>query len=363
MNTPSEQANSCTDSDSSVASHKSSSQIQSAVQAGADTVISPPYPEIRMTALGGGHGLYATLSALRRLTHSITAIVTVADDGGSSGRIRAELGIIPPGDLRMAIAALLPVGVKQTPYTHLLQHRFGGHGALAGHPVGNLLLSGLMEILDDPVAALTLLGRHFDIVGRVLPMSVIPLEIEADVVGLERNPQLTRVIRGQVSVATTMGKVQQVRIVPADAPACPQAIKAIQRSDFVFLGPGSWFTSVIPHLLVPEQLEALNNSRARKILILNLVPELGETGGFTAERHLQILLAHAPGLRIDDIIVDQRSLKSESEKEALEYTAQQMGADLHVMEVAEHFLETHDPVLLARAIEQLIVPHITSDFS
>ena len=124
----------------------------------------------RIVALGGGHGLYATLSAARRLTPHVTAVVTVADDGGSSGRLRSELDVVPPGDLRMALAAL----ASDSPHGHLwatiLQHRFGGSGALAGHPIGNLLLAGLNEVLADPVAALDELGRILDLKGRVLPM-------------------------------------------------------------------------------------------------------------------------------------------------------------------------------------------------
>ncbi|NUS93985.1 MAG: hypothetical protein HOQ36_16550, partial [Nocardia sp.] len=132
-----------------------------------------------VVALGGGHGLYATLSAVRRITRRISAVVTVADDGGSSGRLRAELGVPPPGDLRMALAAL--AADADGVLTRTVQHRFGGTGALAGHSVGNLLLAGLTEVLGDPVAALDQVGALLGISGRVLPMSNIPLDIEADV--------------------------------------------------------------------------------------------------------------------------------------------------------------------------------------
>ncbi|MBO0856824.1 MAG: YvcK family protein, partial [Nocardia sp.] len=159
--------------------------------------------DIAVAALGGGHGLYATLSALRRLTSRITAVVTVADDGGSSGRLRAELGTLPPGDLRMALAALAqdPEGS----WASTVQHRFGGRGALAGHSVGNLLLAGLSEVLGDPVAALDHLAMVLNCTGRVLPMSPTALTIEADVSGLEADPRVGRCIRGQVAVATTPG--------------------------------------------------------------------------------------------------------------------------------------------------------------
>ena len=168
----------------------------------------------RIVALGGGHGLYATLSAARRLTPHVTAVVTVADDGGSSGRLRSELGVVPPGDLRMALAALASDSPHGRLWATIIQHRFGGSGALAGHPIGNLLLAGITELLADPVAALDELGRILGIHGRVLPMCPIALQIEADVAGLESDPRMSRVISGQVAVATTPGKVRRVRLLP-----------------------------------------------------------------------------------------------------------------------------------------------------
>ncbi len=206
----------------------------------------------RIVALGGGHGLYATLSAARRLTPHVTAVVTVADDGGSSGRLRSELDVVPPGDLRMALAALASDSPHGRLWATILQHRFGGSGALAGHPIGNLLMAGLNEVLADPVAALDELGRILGVNGRVLPMCPIALQIEADVAGLESDPRMSRVIRGQVAIATTPGKVRRVRLLPGDPPATRQAVDAIMSADLVVLGPGSWFTSVIPHVLVPQ---------------------------------------------------------------------------------------------------------------
>jgi uncharacterized cofD-like protein len=153
----------------------------------------------RIVALGGGHGLYATLSAARRLTPHVTAVVTVADDGGSSGRLRSELDVVPPGDLRMALAALASDSPHGRLWATIMQHRFSGSGALSGHPIGNLLLAGLNEVLADPVAALDELGRILGVRGRVLPMCPIALQIEADVSGLETDPRMFRAIRGQVA--------------------------------------------------------------------------------------------------------------------------------------------------------------------
>lgn len=229
----------------------------------------------RIVALGGGHGLYATLSAARRLTPHVTAVVTVADDGGSSGRLRGELDVVPPGDLRMALAALASDSPHGRLWATIIQHRFGGSGALAGHPIGNLILAGLNEVLADPVAALDELGRILGVKGRVLPMCPVGLGIEADVVGLESDPRVSRAIRGQVAIATTVGKVRRVRLLPADPPATHQAVDAIMNADLVVLGPGSWFTSVIPHVLVPQLVAALQATTARRALVLNLVAEPG----------------------------------------------------------------------------------------
>lgn len=257
-----------------------------------------------IVSLGGGHGLYATLQADRLLTDDVTAIVTVADDGGSSGRLRAELGIIPPGDLRMALAALIPEGEKGELWERLLQHRFRGHGALAGHSAGNLILAALMEIMDEPVSVLDTLGEVIGTKGRVLPMVPQPLDIEAEVAGIDEDPRALHAIRGQVAVATTIGQVRRVRLCPQEPPASNEALDAIRRADLVTLGPGSWFSSVIPHILVPDQVEAIRETRATRALILNLAPQAGETAGFTAERHLRVLYQHATGLAIDVVVID-----------------------------------------------------------
>ncbi|OOK76918.1 hypothetical protein BZL29_2961 [Mycobacterium kansasii] len=224
--------------------------------------------------------MYATLSAARRLTPYVTAIVTVADDGGSSGRLRSELDVVPPGDLRMALAALASDSPHGRLWATILQHRFGGDGALAGHPIGNLILAGLSEVLADPVAALDELGRVLGVKGRVLPMCPIALQIEADVSGLESDPRMFRLIRGQVAIATTPGKVRRVRLLPPDPPATRQAVDAIMAADLVVLGPGSWFTSVIPHVLVPGLLTALQTTTAQRALVLNLVAEPGRRRAF-----------------------------------------------------------------------------------
>lgn len=315
--------------------------------------MSAPEPAIRAVALGGGHGLHATLTALRLLTDDVTAVVTVADDGGSSGRLRRELGLLPPGDLRKALTAL--AGPKA--WAEVFEHRFGGTGALAGHAIGNLVLAGLLEVLGDPVEALAEAARLLGVTGRVLPMSLEPLDIEADVTGLEEDPSTVRRIRGQVAVATTPGRVRRIRLHNAahrDQPptACPEAVAAVRDADVVLLGPGSWFTSVLPHLLVPELHDALVRTAATRVVVLNLVPQPGETAGFSPERHLDVLSEHAPRLRIDAVIADTDSVPT---PDRLRRAAEALGADLLLDTVAAGPAgDRHDPDALAESLRRAV---------
>ncbi len=187
------------------------------------------------------------------------------------------------------------------------------------------MLAGLNEVLADPVAALDELGRILGVKGRVLPMCPIALQIEADVAGLESDPRMSRVIRGQVAIATTPGKVRRVRLLPSDPPATRQAVDAIMSADLVVLGPGSWFTSVIPHVLVPELAAALQATSARRALVLNLVAEPGETAGFSVERHIHVLAQHAPGFTVHEIVVDAARVPGDREREQLSRTASNSG--------------------------------------
>lgn len=310
-----------------------------------------------VVALGGGHGLYATLSAVRKLTSNVTAIVTVGDDGGSSGRLRAELGVIPPGDLRMALVALAADDAERSLWAEVAQHRFGGTGALAGHSVGNLILAGLTEVVGDPVQALAALGGLLGVPGTVLPMSRVPLTIEADVSGLESDPRVVRRIRGQVAVATTPGQVRRVWLDPANPPAAVEAVDAMRDADMVVLGPGSWFTSVIPHLLVPELYVALQAATGHKVLVLNLAAEPGETAGFSAERHLHVLSQHAPDFAVDSVVVDAAAVYAPSERATLERAAARFGATVEYADVAVAGACVHDPVKLAAVLAKLAVPH------
>ncbi|MEV0696558.1 uridine diphosphate-N-acetylglucosamine-binding protein YvcK [Saccharopolyspora sp. NPDC050389] len=306
---------------------------------------------LRAVALGGGHGLQATLSALRQITTDVTAVVTVADDGGSSGRLRRELGMLPPGDLRKALAALADADDDGQLWATVFEHRFGGSGALAGHAVGNLLLAGLLEVLGDPVEVLDRACRLLGVQGRVLPMSTVPLDMAADVVGLDSDPDAVRTIRGQVAIASTPGRVKQVRLHAngvEEPAACPQAVRAVLDADLVLLGPGSWFTSVLPHLLVPELHEALVDTTARRVVVLNLVPQPGETAGFSPEQHLAVLSQHAPRLRVDAVLADADSVPT---PDRLRAAAADLGAQTLLDKIAAPAVPgRHDPEALAASL-------------
>lgn len=310
-----------------------------------------PDPQ-RVVALGGGHGLAASLSALRRLPTDLTGIVTVADDGGSSGRLRAELGILPPGDLRMALAALSGDDERGQRWARVLQHRFGGDGPLAGHATGNLLIAAIWDILGEHVAGLDLVGELLGSQGRVLPMAAVPLDIEADV-HLDATPERLTVVRGQAHVATVQGQVVSVRLDPQDPPACPEAVAAVEVADWVVIGPGSWFTSVMPTLLVPGLRDAVVRTPARRALVLNLRGD-AETAGLSPTDHLEVLAAHAPDLRLDLVIADVSACGADGHLAA---AAKELGAELVVADVARApGSDQHDPSRLAGAFRPFLDP-------
>ncbi len=320
---------------------------------GASPATAPPRPPHAgaapaVVALGGGHGLSASLSALRHLTDRLTAVVTVADDGGSSGRLRRELGGLPPGDLRMALSALCDDSEWGRTWRDVLQHRFTSEGSLHQHATGNLLIATLWELLGDEVAGLDWVGRLLGARGRVLPMAAVPLDIEADVLGLvPGRPEEVSPVRGQVAVASTTGRVAGVRLVPPDPPVRPEVLEAIESADWVVLGPGSWFTSVLPHLMVPALAQALCGTRARTCVTLNLAVQPGETDGFSAEAHLEVLAAHAPALTVDAVVADPVAV---GDPAALERVAGDLGAQLLLRPVSVgDGSPRHDALRLAAA--------------
>ncbi|MQA94066.1 MAG: uridine diphosphate-N-acetylglucosamine-binding protein YvcK [Streptosporangiales bacterium] len=294
----------------------------------------------RVVALGGGHGLFASLSALRRVAGDLTAIVTVADDGGSSGRLRSEFGVLPPGDLRMALAALCGDDDWGRTWSRVVQHRFGGSGEMSGHALGNLLIVALWELLGDQVAALDWMGRLLGAHGRVLPMASVPLDIQAEVAGGDpARPGEVVTVRGQVACASTPGQVLNVSLVPDDPPAAPEAVAAVREADWVVFGPGSWFTSVLPHLKVPELAEALVTTRARRMVVLNLSHQPGETDGFSAHTYLDVLAAHAPRLAVDVVLADPGVV---DDRDRLAKAVSTLGGRLELAELNDG-RDRHDP--------------------
>jgi uncharacterized cofD-like protein len=312
------------------------------------TATSTRGPQPAFVALGGGHGLSGTLEALRRVTDRLTAVVTVADDGGSSGRLRDELDVLPPGDLRMALSALCDDSDWGRTWRDVLQHRFTSRGDLDQHAVGNLLIVALWELLGDTVDGLDWVGRLLGARGRVLPMAAVPLAIEADVV---RADGTAGVVRGQSHVAVARDRIAGVRLLPDRPPARPEAVAAVEEADWVVLGPGSWYTSVIPHLLVPDLAAALHRTSARRIVVLNLSPD-AETAGMGPCEHLDALRQHAPELRVDAVIADPGAVEDVDE---LAERTEGFGGRLLLRQVRRgDGTPRHDPLRLAAAISDVV---------
>lgn len=307
-----------------------------------------------VVALGGGHGLSQTLKALRRITDDVTAIVGVADDGGSSGRLRKEFDVVPPGDLRMALAALCGDDAWGRTWSRVMQHRFGGTGELAGHATGNLLITALWEETGNVVEGLdwvaALLGAH----GRVLPVATTPLSIIATMQGVDpAQPQAITQVRGQVKLEHSPGTVIELRVEPANPDACPEAVAALHAAEAIVLGPGSWYTSVLPHLLVPGVREALADTSAKRLLVLNLHAQRGDTEQFHSHTYLEVWADQFPNVALDWVLADPRFV---DDVEQLNKACELVGAQLvpENLAIAEGSIRgkspRHDAHLLAAAL-------------
>ena len=310
--------------------------------------------QVDVVALGGGHGLAASLQALRRVTPHLTAVVGVSDDGGSSGRLREEFGIVPPGDLRMALAALCGDDTWGSTWARVLQHRFSSSGELDGHSLGNLLITALWEETDNLVEGLDWVARLLDAKGKVLPLCIEPLEIYADVITTSGQAEK---VHGQVQVATTPHKIQAIGLEPKNPAVCNQAVAAVHNADFVVLGPGSWYTSVLTHFQVPEMAQALHETTASRVLVVNLRPQTGETEGYSAASYLEVLARSYPEFRVDVILADVnhvgKDLAENSDK--LNELAKASGARLVLAPLAKKDgpSDQHDPALLASAFSSI----------
>ena len=292
---------------------------------------------MKVVGIGGGHGLAATLRAAREYADDIAAVVTVADDGGSSGRLTRELGIPPPGDIRNCLVALSDDGEL----AHLFQHRFDG-GPLTGHTLGNLMIAALTDVTGDFATAVARAGALIGVVGRVFPATTTLVELGARVDGGE--------IEGQVAVAQTKAPIHRVYLMPDDAPACGGAVDAIREADQVVLGPGSLYTSLIATLLVPGIRDALLSTDARRIFVCNSRQQKGETEGMNASEHIDALLAHV-GDAVDTVIVQVPQTATdgvEVDRRAFEFD------DIELIEAdTSSSAGVHDPIALAKVLSSL----------
>ncbi len=303
-----------------------------------------------VVALGGGHGLASTLRALTHIKCNITAIVGVSDDGGSSGRLRKEFGIVPPGDLRMALAALCGEDNWGSTWANVLQHKFKSNGELDGHSLGNLMITALWEETGDIVQGLDWVGKLLGAKGRVLPLALEPLRIEAEV---KSKTGAKRKVIGQVKVATVKDKIVSIAINPANPVACEEAVDAVLKANTVILGPGSWYTSVLNHFEVPEMKKALVETKAKRVLILNLKPQTGETSNFSPESYLEVLAKRVPNFALDTVVADPRHVANEKK---LLTVAAKLGARVELAEVGntQAPMEQHDPGRLAYTLEKVL---------
>lgn len=283
-----------------------------------------------MVAIGGGHGLSASLRALRRFAGPITAVVSVADDGGSSGRLRDELPDLPaPGDVRKCLGALAS---DEAECRHLLEHRFG-EGELAGHALGNLLLASLAIELGSFAAAVDEVAARVGAVGRVLPATV-------DAVALVADCGAAGEVVGQVAVQNTPG-VQRVRVEPSDAPSSPELADAIAAADQVVIGPGSLFTSVLAAAVAPRVLDALASTSAQRVFVANLAPQVPETAGYSVADEVAALRRH--GLEVDVVLVDEARPCAEG-----------VGVEVRHAPLRADGAAVHDPARLATALAEVL---------
>jgi uncharacterized cofD-like protein len=251
-----------------------------------------------IVALGGGNGLSTLLRGLKAYTHRLTAVVTVADDGGSSGRLRREMGILPPGDIRNCLAAL---SSDEALLTQLFQYRFAnGDGGLEGHSFGNLFITALKEITGSFEEAVAESGRVLSVYGRVLPSTLQDVRLVADVMLPHAVSEIR--VEGESQIPEASGEVKRVWLEPDNALAFPQVIQALLKADLILIGPGSLYTSILPNLLVPDLAAALRASSALKIYVCNVATQPGETDGYTCGDHVRVIEDHL-GTNLFDLVV------------------------------------------------------------
>lgn len=308
-----------------------------------------------VTVIGGGTGLSVLLRGIKNSTSNITAIVTVADDGGSSGRLREELGIIPPGDLRNCLVALADT---EPLMEKLFQHRFGGRSDLAGHSFGNLFIAAMTEVLGDVEKALKESSKVLRVKGRVLPASTQRVRLVATMTD-------GSIVEGESQIPLAGKQINRVHLYPPNVEPVDSTIDALLNADAIILGPGSLYTSILPNLLVDGVAEALQNSKAVKIYICNVMTQQGETDNYTASMHVKAILDHAgPGV-IDYVLVNSAEISAETQAAYAEEAAYPVLVDeaaiaaLGVQCVKADIINQsnvirHDPIKLSRNIMKMV---------
>jgi uncharacterized cofD-like protein len=316
----------------------------------------------KIVAVGGGHGLAALLRGLKEHTTNITAIVTVADDGGSSGRLRRELGVLPPGDFRNCIAALAD---DEALTTHLFQYRFGNVSGLSGHSFGNLFITAMAEVTGSFERAILESGRVLAVQGEVLPSTLHDLTLTAD---LEAGPcseadetepaRLSRV-SGESSIPEARGAIRRVYLDPSDAMAYPGAVRALLNADLIVAGPGSLYTSVLPNLLVPAIAKAIEASQARKVYVCNVATQRGETEGYTVADHVAALERHIQGPLFPIVLANDNLAVDFEAPSGVELVPPEVPPDAEYRVVTEDLIDVahpwrHGSDKLARALLRLV---------
>lgn len=309
----------------------------------------------RIVAIGGGTGLSVVLRGLKEFDVDLTAVVTVADDGGSSGRLRSDLAIPPPGDIRNCLVALADT---EPLLERLLQFRFPAGVGLAGHSFGNLFLAAMTHIMGDFESAIRETSRVLAVRGRVLPA------VQEDVI-LRAVLEDGRVVEGESNIPLAGGKVHHIELFPAELHPLPEALSAIREADAIVIGPGSLYTSVLPNLLVPELTEAIAASPAKKIYVCNVMTQPGETDAFSAAEHVEVIYRHIGRKLFDYIIVNASTLPPEALEQYQEQKSYPVLVDMERLNrlglrvIARDFVHyatyaRHDSRLVAEQIVSLI---------
>jgi uncharacterized cofD-like protein len=315
----------------------------------------------RVVTIGGGHGMAALLRGIKRHTTNITAIVTVADDGGSSGRLRKEFGMLPPGDFRMCISALAD---DESLVSQLMQYRFGGSSGLAGHSFGNLFIAAMAELTGSFEKAILESSKVVASAGRIVPSTLTDVTLAAEfrMPEMAGMPEAVRPgpVRGESSIGKAGHPIERVWLEPHDPPAYPEAVKAILDADLVVLGPGSLFTSVMPNLLVPGIVQALRETRAPVVYACNVATERGETDHYTMSDHIIALENHIGRGVIDTVLANDyvvSKFKPPSGVDIVQVETRVRGSEVtvtpaHLADEEEPW--RHDPRRLAEAVMKLV---------